>query len=145
MNSMPILAVAAATSSLQVPELVPERRKINTDIRNDTFSWLTANNYKFIPSQTNCFMVDAGRPGKEVVTAMAQRNVFIGRVWPVWPNHVRVTVGTRSDMEKFQQAWKEVMSAPASASDPRRHGSPTLARLGSRDLPPGIFGGESIS
>jgi histidinol-phosphate aminotransferase len=145
MNSMPILAVAAATSSLQVPELVPERRKINTDIRNDTFSWLTANNYKFIPSQTNCFMVDAGRPGKEVVTAMAQRNVFIGRVWPVWPNHVRVTVGTRSDMEKFQQAWKEVMSAPASASDPRQHGSPTLARLGSRDLPPGIFGGESIS
>jgi histidinol-phosphate aminotransferase len=145
MNSMPILAVAAATSSLQVPELVPERRKINTDIRNDTFSWLTANNYKFIPSQTNCFMVDTGRPGKDVIAAMAAKNVFIGRVWPVWPTYVRITVGTRSEMEKFQQAWKEVMSAPASASEPTRRASPTLARLGARDLPPGMQREEFLS
>jgi histidinol-phosphate aminotransferase len=138
MNSMPILGVAAATSSLQVPELIPERRKINTDIRNDTFSWLAANNYKFIPSQTNCFMVDTGRPGKEVIAAMAAKNVFIGRVWPVWPTYVRVTVGTRSEMEKFQVAWKETMSAPASASRPVRHEAPTAARLGVRDLPPGM-------
>ncbi len=137
MNSMPILAVAAATSSLQVPELVPERRKINTDIRTDTFSWLAANNYKFIPSQTNCFMVDTGRPGKDVIAAMAAKNVYIGRVWPVWPTYVRITVGTRSEMDKFQTAWKEVMSAPASASRPTHHASPSLAHLGTRDLPPG--------
>jgi histidinol-phosphate aminotransferase len=145
MNSMPILAVAAATSSLQVADLVPERRKINTDIRNATFSWLTANNYKFIPSQTNCFMLDAGRPGKEVIEAMIQKNVFIGRVWPVWPNYVRITVGTRSEMEKFQTAWKEVMDAPASASRPARRESPTLARLGARDLPLGMQRDEFIS
>jgi histidinol-phosphate aminotransferase len=135
MNSLPILAVAAATSSLQTPELVPQRCKINTDIRTDVFSWLTANHYKFIPSQTNCFMIDTGRPGKEVMTAMAQRNVFIGRVWPIWPNHVRITVGTRSDMDKFQVAFKEVMSNSATASlhaqDPA-----TVAALGYRDLPP---------
>jgi histidinol-phosphate aminotransferase len=129
--------VAAATSSLQVPELVPERRKINTDIRNETFSWLTANNYKFIPSETNCFLLDAGRPGKSVIEAMAAKNIFIGRTWPILPNYVRITVGTRSEMAKFQQAWKEVMNAPASASEPTRHGSPTLA-LGTRDLPPGM-------
>lgn len=137
MNPMPILAVAAAASSLQVPELVPERRKINTDIRTDTFSWLAANNYKFIPSQTNCFMIDTGRPGKDVIAAMAAKNVFIGRTWPIWPTHVRITVGTRSEMDKFQTAWKEVMSAPASASRPARHEQPSLARLGTRDLPPG--------
>jgi histidinol-phosphate aminotransferase len=135
MNSLPILAVAAATSSLQTPELVPQRRKINTDIRTDVFSWLAANNYKFIPSQTNCFMIDTGRPGKEIMTAMAQRNVFIGRVWPIWPNHVRITVGTRSDMDKFKVAFKEVMSGSTSASlhaqDPG-----TVAALGYRDLPP---------
>src|ERR1700684_1614476 len=132
------VCAAASTSSLQVPELVPERRKINTDIRTDTFSWLAANNYKFIPSQTNCFMVDTGRPGKEVIAALAAKNGFIGRVWPVWPTYVRVTVGTRSDMEKFQAAWKEVMSAPASASRPVRHEAPTAARLGGGGLPPGM-------
>ncbi len=136
-NFLPILGVAAATSSLQVPELVPERKKINTDIRNETFSWLTANNYKFIPSQTNCFLLDAGRPGRGVIEAMAAKNVFIGRTWPILPNYVRITVGTRSEMAKFQEAWKAVMSAPASASEPTRRGSPSLA-LGTRDLPPGM-------
>lgn len=135
MNSNPILAVAAATSSLQTPELVPQRRKINTDIRTDVFSWLSANNYKFIPSQTNCFMVDTGRPGREVMTAMAQRNVYIGRVWPIWPTYVRITVGTRSEMDQFQVALREVMTSPTPASvhaqDPA-----TLAALGTRDLPP---------
>lgn len=135
MNSLPILAVAAATCSLGEPNLVRDRRKINTDIREETFSWLTANNYKFIPSQTNCFMVDTGRPGHEVIDAMAQHNVYIGRVWPVMPTWVRITVGTRSDMQQFQQAWKQVMNAPAAAG----HDAPgpsALARLGYRDLPP---------
>jgi histidinol-phosphate aminotransferase len=134
MNSMPILAVAAATSSLQAPELVPQRRKINTDIRTSVFEWLTANNYKFIPSQTNCFMVDTGRPGHDVIAAMAQRNVFIGRVWPVWPTYVRITVGTRSDMDKFQVAFKEVMSGPTAAAL-RSYAPSALAALGTRDLP----------
>lgn len=136
MNFMPILAMAAATSSLQTPTLVAERRKINTDIRNEVFSWLSANDYKFIPSQTNCFMLDTGRPGKDVIEAMAQRNVFIGRVWPVWPTYVRITVGTRSEMQKFQVALKEVMSQ--SPSKNARLDRPALARLGMRDLPPHI-------
>jgi histidinol-phosphate aminotransferase len=134
MNSMPILAVAAATSSLQTPELVPQRRKINTDIRTGVFEWLTANNYKFVPSQTNCFMIDTGRAGQDVIAAMAQRNVFIGRVWPVWPTYVRVTVGTRSDMDKFQAAFQEVMSGPTAAAA-RAYDPKALAALGLRDLP----------
>lgn len=132
MNSLPILAVAAATSSLKVPELVAERRRINTDIREETFSWLSANHYQFIPSQTNCFMVDTGRSGHEVIEAMAKRNVYIGRVWPVMPSWVRVTVGTRSDMQAFREAWKQVLDEPASAST----GAAALL-LGRGDLPPG--------
>ena len=111
MNSMPIMAVAAATSSLQDKDIVPQRKKLNADIRNDTFEFLTANNVTFIPSQTNCFMMDTKRPGREVMAAMAKRNVYIGRVWPIMPTYVRITVGTRTDMQKFQAAYKEVMSS----------------------------------
>jgi histidinol-phosphate aminotransferase len=134
MNFMPILAVASASSSLQTPALVPQRRKINTDIRTSVFEWLTASNYKFVPSQTNCFMLDTGRPGHDVIEAMAQRNVFIGRVWPVWPTYVRITVGSRSDMDKFQVAFREVMSGPTAAAL-RSHDPAALAALGTRDLP----------
>lgn len=136
MNFMPILAMAAASSSLQTPTLVAERRKINTDIRNDVFSWLTANHYKFIPSQTNCFMLDTGRPGNDAIEAMAQRNVFIGRVWPVWPTYVRITVGTHSEMDQFQIAFRDVMSQSPSRN--AHLDRPAYARLGMRDLPPHI-------
>jgi histidinol-phosphate aminotransferase len=115
-SAMPITAVAAATASLKDPRLVPERKHINTTIREATFEWLSKNGYSFVPSQSNCFMLDTKRPAKDVITAMAAQNVFIGRPWPVWPTHVRVTVGTQSEMERFQAAFQHVMSSAASAS-----------------------------
>ncbi len=112
MNPMPIMAVAAATTSLEEPGIIAQRKTINADLRNQTFEWLAANNYKFIPSETNCFMIDTGRPGHEVMAAMAEHNVYIGRVWPIMPTSVRITVGTAKDMAEFQSAFKQVMSAP---------------------------------
>jgi histidinol-phosphate aminotransferase len=47
---------------------------------------------------------------------MQAKNVYIGRTWPIWPNAVRITVGTPAEMAKFQTAFKEVMDAPATAS-----------------------------
>ncbi len=114
-SAMPIMAVAAASASLKDAGLVPERKKINTDIREATFEWLSKNGYSFIPSQSNCFMVDAKRPAKEIIAAMAAQNVFIGRPWPVWPTHVRITVGTQSEMERFQAAFDHVMKNPSAA------------------------------
>jgi histidinol-phosphate aminotransferase len=112
MNAMPITGSAAANVSLQQPDLVPTRKKIIADTRNSTFAFLDAHGYKYIPSHSNCFMIDTGRPGKDVIVAMREKNVFIGRTWPVWPNHVRISVGTPAEMAKFQAAFKEVMDAP---------------------------------
>lgn len=114
-SAMPITAVAAASASLKDPRLVPERKHINTTIREGTFQWLSQKGYSFVPSQANCFMLDAKRPAKEVIAAMAAQNVFIGRPWPVWPTHVRITVGTQSEMERFQEAFQRVMSGNAAA------------------------------
>ena len=107
---MPITGMAAASASLMVKNLVPERRKIITGVRNDTFAFLDKHSFKFVPSVSNCFMVDVRRPGNEIVVAMRQEKVFVGRVWPSWPNHVRVTVGTAEEMKKFQAAFLKVMA-----------------------------------
>jgi histidinol-phosphate aminotransferase len=113
-NSLPVTAVAAALTSLDQPSIVPERKRINATIRSETFAWLDRNGYSYVPSVSNCFMLDAKRPAKEMIEAMAARNVFIGRAWPVWPTHVRITVGTKPDMERFQIVFHEVMqSKPA--------------------------------
>jgi histidinol-phosphate/aromatic aminotransferase/cobyric acid decarboxylase-like protein len=42
---------------------------------------------------------------------MAKENVLIGRVWPVMPTYVRITVGTQEEMEHFQTAFQKVMSS----------------------------------
>ena len=117
-SAMPITAVAAATASLKDPQLVPERKQINAKVREATFEWLSKSGYSFVPSQSNCFMVDAKRPAKEMIDAMAAQNVFIGRPWPVWPTHVRVTVGTQSEMEHFQAAFDRVMKNQSAALCP---------------------------
>jgi histidinol-phosphate aminotransferase len=110
-NFMPVTAVVAATASLKDPNLVTERRRINATIRQQTFDWLTRNGYSFIPSESNCFMLDTKRPGQEVRDAMAKENVLIGRIWPIMPTYVRITVGTQDEMAKFQSAFQKVMKA----------------------------------
>ncbi|MCU1294525.1 MAG: aminotransferase [Bryobacterales bacterium] len=104
-GAMPVTAMAAAIASVKSKTLIPERRKVMGDIREDTFSWLTSRNVEFIPSQSNCFMINVKRPGMDFYKDMAAEKVYIGRVWPVWPNWVRVTVGSKEDMAKFKQAF----------------------------------------
>jgi histidinol-phosphate aminotransferase len=116
-NPQAITSSIAARVSLEDTDLIPARKAYIGAARNETLSFLAANNYKVIPgSQSNCFMIDTGRNGRAVMTAMAKKKVIIGRTWPVWPNVVRITVGTKEDMAAFRVAFKEVMDAPVSAS-----------------------------
>ncbi len=112
-SAQPVTAVAAAIASLQDPGLLPERKRINAEIREETFQWLHRNGYSYIPSQSNCFLLDTKQTAKNVVDAMAQQNVVIGRAWPVMPTWVRITVGTRPEMQQFQTAFKKVMDGTA--------------------------------
>jgi histidinol-phosphate aminotransferase len=110
-GAMPITAMVGATASVKSKGLIAQRRKIMADIREDTYNWLTSRNVEFVPGQSNCFMVNVKRPGKEFYQAMAAQKVYIGRVWPVWPTWVRVTIGSKDDMAKFKQAFAESYNA----------------------------------
>jgi histidinol-phosphate aminotransferase len=112
-NFMPITALVAASASLKDPLLVPERKRINASVREETFQWLGRNGYSYIPSESNCFLLDTKRPAKQVIDAMARQNIFIGRVWPIMPTCTRITVGTRKEMEQFQAALQKVMHGTA--------------------------------
>jgi len=136
-NAMPITALAAARASIEDPDLVPTRKKIIGDIRRDTVAWLKTNGYKVIGDpHSNCFMIDTGRAGHGVIAAMQEQKVYIGRIWPVWPNAVRITVGSADDMAKFKTAFKTVMDghAMASAAAPRTEAYDPVATGGARFL-----------
>jgi histidinol-phosphate aminotransferase len=107
-GALPATGMVGAAASLKVKNLVAERRRAMREIRDDTFAFLEKHNIGFIPSDSNCFLLDARRPGAEFVAAMAKQNVFVGRVWKAMPNHSRITVGTADEMAKFKQAVLKV-------------------------------------
>jgi histidinol-phosphate/aromatic aminotransferase/cobyric acid decarboxylase-like protein len=107
-GALPVTGMLGAHESLKVKNLIATRRKAMRDVRDETFSFLDKNKFSFIPSDSNCFMLDAKRPAGELVKAMAKEKVFIGRVWPAMPHHTRITVGTADEMAKFQKALLKV-------------------------------------
>lgn len=110
-NWLPITSMAAAIASIQAKDVVAERRKITKDTREDVFSFLDKQGIHYVPSVSNKFMVDVKRPGREVIQALRQENVYVGRVWPSWPTYVRVSIGTPEEMGKFKAALLKVMAA----------------------------------
>jgi histidinol-phosphate aminotransferase len=117
-------SAAGAKAALLDKEVVPLRRKINADNRSQTLEFLTKQGYTIVPgSQTNFFMVDVKRPGGEFQRAMLDENIAIGRTWPAMPTYVRVTVGTRGEMAKFETAFVKCMNRPC---DPPADGAASL-------------------
>ncbi|HLK50533.1 MAG TPA: pyridoxal phosphate-dependent aminotransferase [Bryobacteraceae bacterium] len=107
-GAMPVTSMVAATASLKVKNLIPERRETIKNVREDVLSFLDQHKFRYVPSISNKFMVDVGRPGEEIILALRQEKIYIGRVWPSWPTHVRVTVGTQEEMNKFKTAFLKV-------------------------------------
>ena len=109
-GALSVVGMMGANASLKVKSLVPERRKIIKDVRDDTFAFLDKHNFSFVPSVSNKFMVDVKRPGGEIAEALRGEKIYVGRVWQSWPTHVRVSIGTQEEMDKFKAAFLKVMS-----------------------------------
>lgn len=101
---LPITGMVGATTSLKTKGLIEQRKAYMTGVRDDTLEFLSKNKIEFISSDANMFMMNTRRPGREFFSTMAAERVFVGRVWPVWPTWVRVTVGTKEEMARFKTA-----------------------------------------
>ena len=111
MDSVNVLALAGATASLQDADLVTNGCRLNSEARTFAISELAKLGFKTIPSQTNFFMTDVKRPVTPLIKAMREHNVMVGRLFPAMPNHMRVSVGKKSEMETFVEAFKQVVAA----------------------------------
>ena len=54
-------------------------------------------------------MIDLGREVKPVIGALRERKVQVGRLFPAMPKHLRVTIGTPEEMERFMEAFAGVV------------------------------------
>jgi histidinol-phosphate aminotransferase len=123
-SSPSITGMVAASASLQVKSLIPERKAKIGAVREDVFNFFEKNKFKYIPSVSNCVLVDTGKVGKDkdgksnyamnpVMLAMreAPYHVFVGRVWEALPTYIRITIGTQPEMDRFKTAFLKTMQA----------------------------------
>ena len=109
-DSVNCMALAAATASLDDPDQLTNGRRLNREAKTFTTSELDKMGYKQIPSQANFIMFDCKRPVVPLIQALKQNNVHVGRLFPALPNHMRLTIGKKSEMETFLSAFREVIS-----------------------------------
>ncbi len=107
-DSVNIMALAAATASLDDPDQVTNGQRLNSEAKAFVTSELDKMGYKTIPSQANFIMFDCKKPVVPIIKAMKDRSVAVGRLFPALPNHMRLTIGKKSEMETFLSAFREV-------------------------------------
>lgn len=88
-------------------------KKVTIDLRTKTTSELTGMGYSVIPSETNFFMVHLKRPVVPVIDEFAKKGVQVGRPFPPMLEHLRVSIGTPDEMNRFMVAFKDIMANPA--------------------------------
>jgi histidinol-phosphate aminotransferase len=109
-DSVNIMALVAASASLDDPDQVPDGQRLNSEAKMFVISELASAGYKTIPSQANFIMIDCRRPVAPLIKAMKEQSVHVGRLFPTLPNHMRVTIGKKTEMETFVSAFKQVMA-----------------------------------
>jgi len=110
-DSLNLPGLVAAIASIGDRAHVEASRRRNLEVRDECCRTLAARGLRVIPSQANFFMVDLERPVKPVIAGLRDQGVEVGRLFPALPTHLRVTVGTRSEMQTFLAALERVMAA----------------------------------
>jgi histidinol-phosphate aminotransferase len=109
-DSLSVLTLVAARAALADTGHVETSRRRNRETRAFVRSQLEAMGYPPIPSQTNFLMTDLRRDVGPVIAALKSQGVEVGRRFPALPTHLRVTVGTRPQMEAFLGALRTVLA-----------------------------------
>ena len=107
-DSLNVMALVAATASLEDPGEVTKGRRLNAETRAFTTGELEKIGFQTIPSQANFIMIDTKRPVVPLIATLKNRKVQVGRLFRPMPNHMRVTIGKKSEMEAFLVAFREV-------------------------------------
>jgi histidinol-phosphate aminotransferase len=115
-GSVNVLARWGAVAALEDVEAQRMVLDHNRRMREQTVSDLASLGYESIPSETNFFFVNLGRPVAPVRRAFRERNVAVGRDFPPMLDHLRVSIGSEEEMSRFMNAFEDVMRTTATSS-----------------------------
>ncbi len=112
-DSSNLMALAAAQAALGARDHVEIARRRNDEVRTWTTAELAKAGVKVVPSSANFFMAEIGRDVAPLIAALKEQGIEVGRRFPALPTHLRVTVGTENEMQRFVAAFNRVSQRAA--------------------------------
>ncbi|MDX2224778.1 MAG: histidinol-phosphate transaminase [Rhodospirillaceae bacterium] len=98
------MGLAAGTASYQDTAFMAYSRDKIRESLTMTMKALDDLGLRYTKSQANFLMFDTGRPVREFIAAMRQKNIAVGRPFPPFDTWARVSMGRVEDMPKFLDA-----------------------------------------
>ncbi len=91
-------------------------RRVTLELRKKTVGELQGMGYPCVPSECNFFMVHLKRPVQPVIQEFREKGVAVGRPFPPMTEHLRVSIGTAEEMQRFMTAFKAIMPVTRAAT-----------------------------
>lgn len=121
-------SLATAVAALGDTAHVAAERERNRAMRQFTRHRFEAAGFRVLPSAANFLMIDIRRDAGAFGSACRQHGIAVARPFPPLSTHLRLTIGTKAEMEEAVPALLQLLSAPASAArrevPPWRPGDP---------------------
>lgn len=105
----------AALAALADPELVPAQRTLNKQTREWLCRELERDGRRYIPSHTNFVMIELGGDVAPVIEAFRNEGILVGRKFPAMGSWLRISMGTRQEMEAFVAGLRRIVPASRAA------------------------------
>lgn len=99
--------VASFTDTAAHDKLVADTIRL----RQKAVTELQTLGYSSIPSEANFFMVHLKTNVVPVIEEFKKRGVAVGRPFPPMTDHLRVSIGTPEEMDRFMVAFKDIFPA----------------------------------
>jgi histidinol-phosphate aminotransferase len=91
-------------------------KAVTLQLRKKTTAEIEALGYSVIPSETNFFMVNIKQQVVPVIEEFLKRGVAVGRPFPPMLEHLRISIGSPEEMNRFMVAFKEIFPARRSTA-----------------------------
>ena len=103
------LAIEAAKEALGDDEFYKFSLLKNAEAKASIYTTLDELDLEYVKSHTNFVFFKSGRPVQELISAMKEKHVLIGRPFPPMLNWARISTGTTAQTQKFNTALRAVM------------------------------------
>lgn len=100
-----VAAARGALAALEDTEHVRQSVERNIDDRQEFVNQCHSRMLKPIDSVTNFVMMNTGAPAIQVIEHFRKNNVLIAPPIPGFDTFIRVSLGSRADMNEFWRAW----------------------------------------